>query len=412
MIRTLSTAALLLLLALPLHAADSPQFRGPDRNGVFPETGLLDSWPESGPKMTWSYEGLGDGFASVSVADGRIVTTGKTGGRGTVYVLDLAGKLLWKQDYGPVHSGGGYPGSRTTPTVAGGALYLVSSAGNAASFDLESGGLRWQVDLLGKFRGDNIQWGITESPLVLDDKVIVTPGGRDGALVALDAATGETVWATPGIGGDSAYCSARLLEHGEHRQIVTFLSEQLIGVDPESGKLLWKERYPARYDIHAVSPVFEGDRIYVSDGYGQGGKLFRLAADGRSVTELWAESKLDVHHGGVVLVDGRIYGAASRGSWYALDVGSGEILASIPRLGKGSVVYADGHLYGYLENGEVVLVDPDPENFRVISSFEIEKGSGQHWAHPVISDGVLYVRHGEVLMAFDVRDRTPPPPSG
>jgi outer membrane protein assembly factor BamB len=151
-----------------------------------------------------------------------------------------------------------------------------------------------------------------------------------------------------------------------------------------------------------VSPVFEGRRFYVSDGYGQGGRMFELAADGRSVGQLWEESTLDVHHGGAVLVDGRIYGAASNGTWSVLDAASGKVLAKQTRLGKGSLIYADGKLYGYVEKGEVLLVDPDPASFEVTSRFEIERGKGHHWAHPVIADGVLYIRHGDALMAFDV----------
>jgi len=167
--------------------------------------------------------------------------------------------------------------------------------------------------------------------------------------------------------------------------------------------VLWRAPSEVNYDIHAVSPAFHGDTIYISHGYDQGGKAFQLAADGKSVSEKWTEEKLDVHHGGVVVMGGHIYGAASNGGWYALDTASGKIAAEIPRLGKGAVVTADGLLYGYTEKGEVLLVDPDPAAFEVISSFAIEQGSGNHWSHPVVSGGVLYVRHGEVLMAYDVK---------
>ena len=178
--------------------------------------------------------------------------------------------------------------------------------------------------------------------------------------------------------------------------------QHMIGVDPETGELLWQVAYPGRYDIHAVSPVFAGSSIYVSDGYKHGGKMFDLAADGRSVALKWQERSLDVHHGGVVLVAGQIFGAASNGTWYALDAATGEAQGSIQRAGKGAVVYADGRLYGYVESGEVLLVDPDPESFAVVSRFEITQGDGRHWAHPVIADKVLYIRHGDALVAFDV----------
>ena len=397
-------ALALSLLAPPAMASDSPQFRGPGRDGVYPAEGLLEAWPEGGPRKLWSATGLGQGFSSVSVVGGRIYTTGKEGDQGSVVALDTQGKLLWKRGYGEVHSGGGYPGARTTPTHDGGWLYILSSMGNAVALDAETGEIRWQVNVLDEFGGRNIRWGVSESPLILDDKVIYTPGGSGATLVALDKKTGEKVWATSGLREPSAYCSPRLLEHGGRRQIVTMTKRHMIGVDPASGELLWQQTYPGRWDIHAVSPIFDGNRIYVSDGYGQGGKMFELAADGRSVALAWEDENLDVHHGGVVLVGGHIYGAADNGTWYALDAATGKVAATLRRAGKGSVVHADGRLYGYTERGEVLLVDPDPASFRIVSRLEIREGEGQHWAHPVIAGGVLYVRHGDVLMAFDVAE--------
>lgn len=392
----------LALVAASAAAADSPQFRGPNRDGIYPAEGLLQVWPEGGPKMLWSASGLGEGFASVAVAGGRLYTTGIRDGQGSVHAFDAAGKALWTHGYGPVAGGGGYPGSRTTPTVYEGALYLLSSAGRAMALDAATGEARWQVDLAGDYGARQIQWGITESPLVVDGKVIFTPGGRKATMVALDAKSGKAVWASAATGDASAYCSPRLLEAGALRQIVTFTEKHLIGVDPADGTVLWQHAYPSRYDIHAVSPLFQGRSIYVTDGYGQGGKMFELAADGKSVALKWQDDHLDVHHGGAVWVDGLVYGAASGGTWYALDAAAGTVKAEISRAGKGSVVYADGHLYGYTERGEVLLVDPDPASFRVVSSFKVTAGDGQHWAHPVIAGRVLYVRHGDVLMAFDV----------
>ena len=393
-----SFTALCLLLDATAAWADSPQFRGPDRSGVYPATGLLESWPDGGPKQLWSAEGLGDSFASVTIADGRIYTTGADGRKGSVVALDLDGRQLWRREYGGVHSGEGYPGTRTTPTWDDGVLYILSSLGRAVALDAETGEILWQKDLAAR----NITWGITESPLIVDDKVIYTPGGAAATMVALDKKTGKEKWVVTDPNEPSGYCSPMLFDDGERRQIVTLTKGHLFGVDPETGRRMWKHRYPARYGIHAVSPVFSGSSFYVSDGYKQGGKMFELAEDGRGVTVSWEEESLDIHHGGAVLVDGYIYGAASNGTWSVLDVSTGAVVASQRRLGKGAIVHADGKLYGYVEGGEVLLVDPDPSNFEVVSRFEISAGRGQHWAHPVIDDGVLYVRHGDVLMAFDV----------
>ena len=401
--------ALILVLAFTAvfgvaHAANSPRFRGPDGNGVFAETGLLASWPEGGPKMLWSAEGLGESYATVSVANGRIYTTGMTAERGSVYAMDLQGKLLWKKEYGAEFDGRGYPGTRNTPTVDNGSLYLLSSLGKAVAMDAESGAVRWEVDLFDRYDGKNTYFGLAESPLIVGDRVIYTPGGADASIVALDAGNGETVWTSKGLSDGPGYCTPRLFDNGKHRQLITLVAKSLVGLDPETGRVLWRQPSEVSYDIHAVSPEFSGDTIYISHGYNQGGKAYRLAADGGSVSEQWTESKLDVHHGGAIVHDGHIYGAASNGTWYAINAESGEIAAQIKRLGKGSMALADGLLYGYTEKGEVVLVDPDPANFRVVSSFEMTHGSGHHWSHPVVADGVLYIRHGDVLMAFDVKE--------
>lgn len=270
------------------------------------------------------------------------------------------------------------------------------------ALDAKTGEVRWQADLFARFKGQNAYFGAAESPLVVDGKVIFTPGGADASVVALDPKNGETVWTSRGLGDGPAYCTPRLFDNGKHRQIVTLVAKHLVGLDPATGNVLWRQPSEVKYDIHAVSPELVGDSFYISHGYGQGGKLYTLAADGKSVAEKWTEGKLDVQHGGAIVRDGHIYGAASNGTWYVLKAESGEIAAEIKGLGQGSMAFADGRLYGYTEKGKVVLVDPAPANFKEISSFEITQGSGNHWSHPVVSGGVLYVRHGEVLMAFDV----------
>lgn len=415
------TTLLPILLALavafamvaPAGAADITQFRGPDRDGRYPDTGLLSAWPESGPMLKWSIDGLGESYATVTVADGHIFATGKFPKEGSedkdasvgrAFAFDLTGKKLWTTEYGDEHSGSGYPGTRSTPTFDAGMLYLLSSNGEAVALDAATGEIRWKVDVLKKFGGENIYFGLSESPLIDGDRVILTPGGENASVVALDKKTGETVWQTKGLSDTSGYCSPRIMDTGKHRQIVTLVAKNLVGIDPASGEVLWRQPVEVSYDIHATSPLFLGDLIYITHGYNQGGKAFRLAADGRSVTPAWTEESLDVHHGGGVLVDGRIYGASSKKDWHVLDAKSGNVLASIKRLGKGSIVHADGLLYGYVENGDVVLVNPDPEKFEVISRFKVEKGEGHHWSHPVISDGILYIRHGGALLAYDIKN--------
>lgn len=400
---TAYTLSLVLTAGLPgLAAADSPTFRGPDRDGIFPADGLLQAWPDGGPAQLWAVDGLGEGYSSLAVADGRIFTTGTKDKKGTVLAFDMKGKLLWKTPYGEVHEGAGFPGSRTTPSTDGKSVFIHSSMGEAVALNAKDGKILWQKNLLETYGGKNIHFGISESPLIDGDRVVFTAGGKDASLVALDKKDGSLVWRTQGLSALSAYCAPVIFEHGKHRQIVTLVGEELVGVDPENGKVLWSTAFPATYGIHSTSPVFHEDIIYVSHGYDQGGKAFRLAADGKSVKEIWSEPKLDIHHGGAVVVDGVIYGAASKKSWFALDAETGKVLGTVKRLGKGAVVYADGRLYGYVESGNVVLVDPDPAKLTVAGEMKMEAGEGHHWSHPVVIDGKLLVRHGDVLHAYDV----------
>ncbi len=392
------------LLCGPLAAAsvDSPQFRGPARDGHYAETGLLEAWPEDGPSLLWAAKGLGEGYASVSVADGLIFVAGMKDERGTVFAFRLDGTKAWATEYGGEHSGNGYPGTRTTPTYDDGHLYLMSALGNVVALEAKTGKIAWQVDVLERFGGENIYFGMSESPLIDGDHVIVTAGGKDASVVALDRKTGATVWTTKGLSDTSAYCSPRMIEHKGKRQIVTFVARHLVGIDPADGTVLWRHETPVEYDIHANSPLIHGDLIFTTHGYNQGSAAYRLQPDGRGVTPAWKDDKLDANHGATVLVDGHVYGAASKKNWYALHAETGEVKATIKRLGTGTVVYADGLLYGYVESGEVLLVDPNPDHFEVISRFKVKAGDGQHWAHPVLAHGMLLLRHGDVLSAYDV----------
>ena len=394
--------------AVSLFGADSPQFRGVHRDGKFPETGLLKQWPNDGPQEIWSADGLGAGFSSITVAGGKIFITGIEGNEGYLHALDLKGNRIWKTHYGPEHQNG-FPGARTTPTVDGDSVYLMTSLGKLACYDAASGEERWSVDTVERFGGGKTSeelipaFGIAEAVLIDGGLAICTPGGNKAALVGVDKTSGKTVWTTEGLDDKSGYCSARIFDNGKHRQLITLTSQSLLGLDPQSGEIFWRHDYPAKYGIHAISPVYHQNYIYVSDGYNQGGRMVELAEDGRSVTQRWAEESFDVHHGGVIQHGGYLYGANSGGAWMCLDIATGEVKKSIEGVGKGSAIYADGMLYGYGESGKLGLFKADPASLEMVSSFEIGKGSGRHWAHPVISDGVLYVRHGDVLMAFDIK---------
>ena len=393
-------------------AGDWPQWHGPSRDNISKETGLLKSWPEQGPALLWSTkENLGQGYSTVAIADGFIYTTGMIDERGILFGLDLHGNLKWKKEYGPEWSGG-WPGVRCTPTVDGPSVYVVSGKGTAACFDAKTGEEKWTVDALGEFEGEYGKWGIAESPLIVADKMICTPGGRKATVVALDKKTGDVVWASESMGGKSSYCSPMLVEMGETKLIVTMTDHHIIGIDAENGEILWTHD-SALYQgkakgINPNTPIYHDGSLYVTSGYGKGGAKLKLSADGRKVeSQEWVNLDLDCHHGGVVRVGGYIYGSNFKGKWLCLDWQSGRTMYQVEWIAKGSVSYADGMLYCYEEkNGTVALVKASPEAFDVVSSFTVSQGEGMHWAHPVICNGRLYIRHGNVLAAYDIRART------
>ena len=403
-----------LLIASLCAADDWPAFRGPHRDGKSAETGLLKAWPQGGPQRLWSVEGLGIGFSSAAIAGGSLYTTGMLDGEGFLFACDLAGNLKWKASYGPEWTGS-YKGTRTTPTVDGNRIYVFSGTGAMVCFEAADGKKIWEVNTLEKFEGKNIPWGMSGSPLVDGDKVYCTPGGKKGVIVALDKMTGRTIWATTGLDELSAYSSAILIERGGKNLLVNMIQKSVICVNADNGELIWREPYVTPSDTGGVTPVYKDGRVYVTSAvereFTRGGVLFELSADGASVTEKWNDQTLDCGHGGVVLVDGYLYGSTfdgiPKGDWVCLDWDSGQVMYKAKWNGnKGSIIYADGMLYCYDENiGDVALVKASPKGFDIVSTFRVTEGDGQHWAHPALSDGRLYIRHGNALMAYDIADK-------
>ncbi len=397
-----------LLVASISIAEDWNQFRGPLRDGKSAETGLLDQWPEEGPPMQWSYQGLGRGFASLAVVDGMIYTTGMIDKIGYLFAIRDNGEFQWKQAYGPEWTGS-YPGTRTTPTIDGDRVYIMSGQGRIACLNKDNGDPIWHVDTLKKFKGENITWGIAESVLIDGDKVFCTPGGRDATIVALNKLTGETIWTTKGLSNLSAYCSPILVQSGSKRLLFTMVKEKFVCVDSANGKVLWTIPHVTRNHIAAISPVrCPGDRIYFTS-HGTGGTMIQYSENGSKFTERWTSKALPCLHGGVVFHDAddsgpRLFGSDEKDKWVSQDIQTGEVIFQERILnGKGSITYADEMLYCYSEKGTLGLVKPTKEGLELVSSFKIPLGTHEHWAYPVISNGRLYIRHGDTLMAFDVK---------
>lgn len=394
---------LLTALCIYGYSQEPTKWRGPSGNGIYPESGLMKQWPADGPDIIWTYEQLGQGHSSAIVANEAVYATGMIEGTGYLFKFDLSGNLIYKQAYGPEFAES-YNGPRGTPVIVGTKIYLESGNGVLYCLNEVDGENVWSKDLFREFDGSNIRWGVNETPVVDGRIIYATPGGSKNNVVALNRFTGDLIWASKGVGELSAYCTPRLINHNGRKILVTHTASHLIGIDAASGKLLWSHKHPNRYSVHPNTPLYHEGEIFYFSGYGQGGGKVKLNEDGTSVSRVWENKEVDSRMGGAVLVDGYLYASGdSNREWRCLDWESGKEMYASTAIAKGAVIYADGMLYCYSERGELALVKADPSGFNVVSKTKVSLGSEQHWAHPVIYDGVLYVRHGQALIAYKIK---------
>lgn len=392
----------LLVVGTMIFAQENAQWRGENRDGIYNETGLLKSWPAEGPELLWHFDVLGEGHASAAVTESVVYTSGTEGDNGFVIALDHSGKMLWKTVYGKEWMDS-FNGVRTTPMIFNGTVYVMSGLGKVVAMNAEKGNVLWSKNILADFGGENIKWGVTENLVADGDKLFCTPGGSNTSMVALNVNTGDLIWKAKSNGEKSAYCSPALIKLPSRNLLVTHTSSSIIGVDAENGNMLWSFDHPNKYSIHPNTPLYHEGYLYCLSGYGQGGVMFDLADDGSSVTEIWKNELLDNQMGGIVLLDGKIYGAGQNNrKWFCLDWKTGEVLYSSKMLGRGNVIFADGKLYCYADTGELGLVDVNDGSFNKVSSFRVPLGEKQHWAHLVIHNKRLYVRHGSSLMVYSI----------
>jgi len=382
------------------------QWRGPDRNGIYTETGLLKKWPVQGPELLWSFEGLGAGHGNVGIGKDKMFILGMPDTTGVLYAFDFKGKLLWKKNYG-IEWHENYTGPRSTPTIVGDLVYFISGQGVVYCYKANNGDLVWSIDMVKKFTGRNNTWGIAESVLIDGDILFCTPGGVENNIVALNRLTGTTIWTSPGNRQPSAYCSPILVRHNKSKLIVTMTAESIVGVDAVTGQFYWKVDQFQTHKIHANTPVYLNGIIYCSSDNAKtnlGLVALKLSDDGKSVSTLWRNEDFKNLMGGIIVTDGHIYGSMYRkGLWCCINTTTGKIIYSSNKFWDGNIIMADGRMYCYSEKGEMALVSADPSSFTVISSFKVPLGSDQHWAHPVINSGRLYIRHGNALMAYKIK---------
>ncbi len=385
-------------------SSDWPQWRGPARNGISLETGLAQQWPAAGPPVVWSVTGLGAGYGTAVVKGNRIFVQGLRGRQSMVHSLALNdGKYLWSKNLGAGGSNDRGSGPRSTPTIDGDRLYMLTESGDLVCLR-EDGTEVWQRNILRDFSGSNIGWLLSESPLVDGDRVIVTPGGRQAGIVALDKMTGKTIWTAKELSDEAGYSSVIALDVQGIRAYTTFTSSAAVGVRASDGKVMWRYAKAANGTANIATPVVQSNQVFYTSDYGTGAGLLSLQAkNGELVAqETYFTPAMQNHHGGVVLVNGTLYGF-SNAILTALDFATGKQLWQHRSVGKGSVTYADGRLYMLSEDNVVGLAEVTPKGYRETGRFEIADQGLPSWSHPVVSGGRLYLRNQNVLAVYDVR---------
>jgi outer membrane protein assembly factor BamB len=389
---------------------DWPQWQGASRNAMSDETGLVQSWPKGGPTLLWKINGIGAGFSTPSVAAGRIFIMGNKDKIEYVSAVDETdGKSLWQFPIGDErHGGGGYPGPRCTPAVDGNRLYALGLNGDLVCLDAATGQLVWRRDLRKEFNGSPGGWGYTESPLIDGDKLLVTPGGKKNTIVALKKTSGELIWSAQVPQGDNAgYSSIAVATIAGTKQYIQFMQRGVVSVEAETGRYLWRHNGAANGTANISTPIASGDLVFSASAYGKGGALAKITREGDTWTaaEVYFTSDMQNHHGGMILLDGYLFGN-NGGKLACLEFKTGKVMwqSNIP--GKGSIAFADGCLYYRNEGGKgaIYLVEANPEKFVERGRFEQPDRSKRNaWAHPVIANGRLYLSDQDVLFCYDVK---------
>jgi outer membrane protein assembly factor BamB len=410
--RVVSITLFLFLAGMAMAApGDWPQWRGPNRDGISPETDLLKEWPPGGPRLLWKAGGLGKGYSTLAIAGRRIFTIGDTNGSSFVVALDLAdGKPVWSAKLGKAGAvgWGDFEGPRATPTVDGDLLYAVGQWGDLVCLESATGSERWRKECVKDFSGTLPDWGFSESPLVDGGRVMITPGGGQGAVVALDKKTGALVWRSKQFTDPAHYSSLIAAEIGGVRQYIQLTAASVAGIAAADGKLLWRAPRLGRTAV-IPTPICSDGFVYVTSGYGVGCNLFKVTVTGGkfNAEQVYANKVMANHHGGVIKVGDYVYGYSDGKGWTCQDFKNGEATwGEKDKLGKGSLVYADGRLYLRSEEkqGTVALIEASPQGYKEHGRFDqpdrTEKNS---WAHLVIAGGKLYLRDQDLLLCYDVK---------
>ncbi len=400
-----------ILISVQAQAQDA-QWRGANRDGKYKDTGLLKQWPEEGPELLLKKEDLGIGYSTPIIYEENIYISGRRDSVDVLTRLDMNGQIKWETIYGKAWDRS-FPETRSTPTFEDGHAYIMGGLGTIVCMDTETGNIIWSVNTHEEYEGEFHRWGMAESLLLTENAVISSPVGEMTAVVALDKNNGSLLWSTEPQGGVRSYVSPMLIEHNGVRMILITTSKDIMGVNPENGEVFWSIDLAKDYGYregqrnNTNTPLFHKGEVFTTSGYDADGVMLNLSDDGKSAEVKWHNGALDVHHGGLVLLDGYMYGANwvnnGNGNWVCQEWDTGKVMWEETWHNKGSIIYADGLLYIFEEKqGHVGLVEPSPDGFNLISSFLPDGGSGPWWAHMSIYDKKLFIRHGSVLFVYDI----------
>ena len=388
------------------------EWRGLDRAGIYYEEGLLKSWPDNGPELIWENEEIGNGYGSPIFTDKEMYIMGEADSVISLFAFDADLELIWKKDLG-IDWMTNYTGARSAPTIVDHLIYMISANGVVYCLDRNTGEKNWSVDMVNDLDGVFPLFGYSESVIIEDEKLFCTPGGKDNNVVALDRLTGDLIWASKGLGERSGYCSPQIIQLEERNVMVHFTAYELLGHDTKTGELLWshnqdnttkEERRPGLGDTHSNTIIYEDGYIYYAAGDGNCGVKLELSSEGKSIKEVWRNKEFDDYMGGIVKIGNYLYGGGTAKPIFScVNAETGETEKSL-RIGPGSVIAADDMLYYYNQRGDVHLITQDSTNMEVISQFKMTKGTRQHFAQPVINKGRLFVRHGQVIQAYNIKD--------
>ena len=406
----ISFSLLIIILWGCQQKTELSQWRGPNRDGIYNETNLLKEWPGNGPELLWSFEGLGYGHSTVAVANNNVYVTAvkdTASSTGTLFTFNLQGKLLWEKDYGTDFISN-FHGTRSTPIIVNNLIYIESGNGAVYCLNAKNGDKIWSIDFLEDLGVDSVlQFGYSESVLIDGDNLICVPGGKENNVVALNRFTGKLVWNSKGVGEIATYNSPIIINHNGQKLVIAMTSGSIMGIDANTGEMYWRVKQTQQNLIHANTPLYYNGKLVVSsvDRKDSSGLVqLQLADDGKSVETVWRNKKFRNLMGGLVRIDTCIYGSAYlKKDWQVLNWNNGEMLVQNKKIGGGAIIYADSLFYCYAErDGAMALVKASPDKFEIINKFDIQLGTKEHWARPVICDGILYIRHGDALMAYNI----------